>query len=91
MTVSCRRSAVSWRRSALATPAGSGRVAPACDGGGGVASFAPQALQKLEPGTLSCRQAGQTIPCGAPQWLQNRLSADKFAPQLRQAMAKGLL
>jgi hypothetical protein len=51
----------------------------------------PQALQKREPGALSCRQAGQTVPCGAPQWLQNRLSADKVAPQLRQVMANGLL
>jgi hypothetical protein len=56
------------------------------------ASFAPQALQKLAPGTLSCWQAAHVmIPCGAPQWLQNRLSADNVAPQLRQMMAKGLL
>jgi hypothetical protein len=69
--------------------AGLGRVAAGIDGDNAGASLAPQEVQKFEPGTLSCWQAVQVITCGEPQWLQNRLSIDKLAPQLRQAMAKG--
>jgi hypothetical protein len=75
---------VSWRRSALGAEA----VVDAARDVGGAASIAPHEPQKLEPGGLSCRQAPHVIDCGSPHWLQNRLSAGRTAPQLRQAKLK---
>jgi hypothetical protein len=76
---------VSWRRSALGAEAVVGTDAR---DGGTSASFVPHEPQKLEPGGLSCRQALHVIDCGAPHWWQNRLSAGRTAPQLRQAKLK---
>jgi hypothetical protein len=82
---------VSWRRSGLGAETALDACVNAPDGGIAAASFAPQELQKLEPGALSCWQASHVIDCGAPHWLQNRLPADNTAPQLRHAIADDLL